>query len=295
MRSLFLIVSLCFSLPVSGTFSIIACEPATGVCGAAVATNNLAVGASVIHVQAGIGALVSQYETHSKHGSTGLKLLANSVSPDHVLEHLLEADNNFDGGSINDRQFAFVSSRGDVRAYTGSNALRAHFAGQLQAQSVSVQGNGLQDKEVLVNMLATFQTTVGSLPTRLLAALKAGQSAGGQSSGQMSAAVLVRTPQGFPFDIDLRVDADNSPVEKLDYLLGLHQARQSIIDAKRLLNNDPIKSKQLLELALQKGATWDRVLKRAIPVAKKLDEKELELFAKARLSEIEAAKARQRR
>lgn len=96
-----------------------------------------------------------------------------------------------------------------------------------------MQGNGLVGEAVLDAMLHTFASTERSLAHRLLAALEAGDRSGGQAAGVMSAAMLVRTSEGFPFDIDLRVDAHGAPVKELRFLFDLHQARQILSGADR--------------------------------------------------------------
>ncbi|MEM9313149.1 MAG: DUF1028 domain-containing protein [Pseudomonadota bacterium] len=107
------------------------------------------------------------------------------------------------------------------------------WAGHLCSQGVAVQGNGLVGEAVLDAMLHTFAATEGNLAHRLLAALEAGDRSGGQAAGVMSAAMLVRTSEGFPFDIDLRVDAHGAPVKELRFLFDLHQARQILSGADR--------------------------------------------------------------
>ena len=193
MLALSIVVSLTlfFSSRVQATFSIVACEANSGVCGAAVATNNLAMGASVLHVEANVGALVSKFETHPRHVPLGLALLADRASPAQVLQQLLIKDNDFDGGSTADRQIAMISVDGEIASWTSENAKKSSWAGQLQTQRVSVQGNGLYNKGVLKAMLQRFQTAQGALPSRLLSALEAGQHAGGQSNGRKYQGSLV--------------------------------------------------------------------------------------------------------
>jgi uncharacterized Ntn-hydrolase superfamily protein len=82
---------------VRATYSIIACDAKTRACGVAVQTNNLAVGASVPYAQAGVGALVSQFETNPNYGPRGLALLAEGKAPEEVLKQLLADDGNFEG------------------------------------------------------------------------------------------------------------------------------------------------------------------------------------------------------
>lgn len=139
MLALFIVVSLTlfFSSRVQATFSIVACEANSGVCGAAVATNNLAMGASVLHVEANVGALVYQLENNPRHGPLGLALLADRVSPAQVLQQLLIKDDDFDGGSTADRQIAMISVDGEIASWTGENAKKSS-----QAETANSKGVG---------------------------------------------------------------------------------------------------------------------------------------------------------
>ena len=94
------------------TFSIIACDQETGACGVAVATNNLAVGASICYAKAGVGALVTQFETNPNYGPLGIQLLEQGLAPEDVVRQLLENDNNFDGTDTRYRQVALVNIAG---------------------------------------------------------------------------------------------------------------------------------------------------------------------------------------
>jgi len=256
------------------TFSIIACDKSTKVCAAAVATNNLAVGSSVIHVKAGVGAIASQFETNPKHGPTGLEMLAQKEDINSVLSELLKND-TFDGGGTEDRQLAILNLEGDVAIHTGKHVKGSQWTGSLSGKHYSIQGNGLKGATVLRAMEKTFLNTKGSLGERVIQALRSGQLAGGQTSGSMSSAVVVKTIQGFPHDIDLRVDYSESPVEDLYQLFNFHHARQAIIRAER--NARQGKQNEVwnsVAEALHLGATWDRIWRRAARLAIRLDEKE---------------------
>uniref|UniRef100_UPI0028A09EC2 DUF1028 domain-containing protein n=1 Tax=Stenotrophomonas indicatrix TaxID=2045451 RepID=UPI0028A09EC2 len=219
--------------PAWATFSIAACNEA-GDCGVAVATHNLAVGGvGVPWAQAKVGAVASQFETNPTYGSKGLELLATGRSPAQVLKQLLDEDGDFDGTSIAERQIGLVSARGGNAQYTGATAQQADWAGAQGEGNVSVQGNGLAGPEVLAAMQRTFAATHGALAARLLAALEAGQAAGGQRSGQWSAALLVRKPGGEWQDTDLRVDADPRAVPRLRELYDMRLSNEAIIRAEQ--------------------------------------------------------------
>jgi uncharacterized Ntn-hydrolase superfamily protein len=123
----------------AATFSIVACDR-TGNCGAAVATNNLAVGASVPYAQARVGALVSQFETNPTYGPKGLALLSAGESPEAVMKVLLDSDDHFDDSTIAARQVGIVDTKGRSSVYSGSEALRATWEGGWQDIDLRVDG-----------------------------------------------------------------------------------------------------------------------------------------------------------
>ena len=143
-----------------------------------------------------------------------------------------------------------------------------------------MQGNGLANKQVLIEMEKSFVTQKGTLAERLLKALEAGKKAGGQTIGEMSAALIVRTDEGWPIDIDLRVDAHTTPVKELRRLLDLRNAHQLIIAAERNARRKNFdRSEKILVKAVKLGWTWDRILRRAarLSVALNQSEKSIEL------------------
>lgn len=254
--------------PVSAmaTWSIVACDP-DGSCGVAVATHNLAVGASVPAARAKVGALASQFETRPAHGTQGLAALARGQAPAAVLDGLIATDDGEDGDA-RDRQIGLVAADGASAAYTGAHARAAGWAGALQGEGFSVQGNGLAGPQVLEAMRVRFLATAGALDARLMAALEAGQAAGGQRIGAMSAALLVRTPQGGWADVDLRVDASQDPVRDLRALLDRRQAHQGMLRAERLLaRGDRAGADREVAAALAQSHDWDRLWRRAARLA----------------------------
>jgi uncharacterized Ntn-hydrolase superfamily protein len=264
-------------LPAFATFSIVACDKA-GNCGVAVATDNLAVGASVPYAQAHVGALTSQFETNPSYGPKGMALLSAGVTPEAAIRRLLEGDGNFDGTSTAERQVGLVDAQGHAANYTGAVALTATWAGALKGDGYSVQGNGLAGAVVLSAMEQTFLSAKGALAERLMASLEAGQAAGGQSIGKMSAALLVRTTDGGWQDIDLRVDGAAEPIEDLRRLLDQHDAWQLIIRAEHEAhdgNNDAARAS--MAEALRLSHRWDRVWRRAARLAISMGDKQLAL------------------
>ena len=278
----------------AATFSISACDE--DACGVAVATNNLAVGATVPHARAGVGAIATQFETNPDYGPRALGLLASGYSPQRALAAVLAADGNFEGTSTAFRQVAVVAPPGAPAVFTGREALSSRWAGGLTGTNYAVIGNGLVGENVLTAMEKSFRQSTGApLAMRLLSALEAGQGAGGQATGSMSAALLVRTRAGGFADIDLRVDAALEPIPELRRLFDLGRAHAAMLQAERAARaGHRQEALDRLAEALQLGSSWDRILRRAARLSMTLDETEraigfLEQFAtlNKKWSEIE--------
>jgi len=201
------------------TFSIVAIDPATGELGVAVASKFLAVGAVVPWARAGVGAVATQSYANVSYGPTGLELMAAGYSASETLDRLLADDPEREL-----RQVGIVDARGGTATFTGS-ACHA-WAGGRTGPGYAVQGNILTGPEVVDAMAHAFETTEGPLAARLLAALAAGDAAGGDRRGKQSAALLVvkeRGGYGGYTDrfIDLRVDDHPEPVAELQRLYGI--------------------------------------------------------------------------
>jgi len=260
------------------TYSIVACDAKTRECGVAVQTNNLAVGASVPYAQAGVGAVASQFETNPHYGPRGLALLAQGIGPADAMKKILEEDGNFDGEGIESRQVGIVSVDGRGANYTGEEAARADWAGARSGLGYSIQGNGLVGANVVEAMERVFLKTEGTLAERLMAALTAGDLAGGQKTGRESAALLVKTMDGFPMDIELRVVDSNDPVGGLRKLFDMQSARQQVIQASLAARAGRLdQARALLIGAIARGHDWTRVWIRAARVAENIEEPRLAL------------------
>ncbi len=266
------------SCPAEATYSIIACDVRARACGAAVQTNNLAVGASVPYAQAGIGALVSQAETNPNYGPRGLALLATGKAPAEVLKQLLSEEGNFEGQGPESRQVAIVSLDGRTAVHTGEEAGRADWAGARCGPGYSIQGNSLASAKVIDAMEQAFLTSPGALGERLLAALSAGDAAGGQKTGRDSAALLVKTPDGWPIDIDLRVDHSADPVRDLRTLFDIQFARQQVAQARRAARSGDLSAaRSLMVQAVARASMWTRIWLQAAHLAIDIEEPELAL------------------
>lgn len=205
----------------AGTFSIVACDQATGELGVAVHSKFLAVGAVVPWAKAGFGAIATQSYANVSYGPEGLALLSQRLSPEEVLERLLQADSERDL-----RQVGIVDAYGRAAAFTGKQCLP--WAGHIVGSGFACQGNILASQKVVESMAEAFVRSPGALAQRLLAALEAGQAAGGDRRGQQSAALLVVKERGgyggfTDRYIDLRVDDHPKPIAELRRLYELHQ------------------------------------------------------------------------
>lgn len=196
------------------TWSIVAHDAASGAFAVAVTTCAFAVGASCPFVRAGVGAVSTQSMTNRYLGPAILDAMARGLSPAHAIEGALAGDS---GRGI--RQVHAVDRHGRSAAWTGQNCVE--WCGDRTAQGFSVAGNMLAGAAVVADTFAAFATrTELLLEERLVAALEAGEAAGGDRRGRQSAALLSITTEDFP-DCNLRVDDHADPVGELSRLLGL--------------------------------------------------------------------------
>ncbi len=203
------------------TFSIVARDPVTQELGVAVQSKFLAVGAVVPWAKANVGAIATQAYANLDYGELGLELLKKGYTADETLKALLALDEGRD-----DRQVGIVDAQGNAVSYTGERCRL--WAGGLYGDNYACQGNILVSGDTVTALADTFESTEGTLARRLVEALKAAQNAGGDSRGRQSAALLIVRENGSyggynDRAIDLRVDDDPEPIEKLEYLLTLHE------------------------------------------------------------------------
>jgi len=183
--------------------------PKTLALGVCVSTAVPAVGNRVPHVEAGVGAIATQAETNILYGIKGLKLLKEGFSPEAILEAMLKEDPKRES-----RQVIIIDRDGRTAAFTGKETIgwKGHFIGK----DYAVAGNMLVGSRVIEAMAKTFESSEGELAEKLLKALEAGQEAGGDKRGRMSAALLVASEQRETKPIlDLRVDEHHNPVGEL--------------------------------------------------------------------------------
>jgi uncharacterized Ntn-hydrolase superfamily protein len=197
------------------TWSILTHDPATGAFGLAVSTCNFAVGAGVAFLRAGIGVCASQSFSNRYLGPPTLDALARGLSPRRAIDSVIAGD---EGRGL--RQIHTLDRRGDSAAWTGENCV--DFCGSAAAPGVSVAGNMLAGPAVIDHTLATYINTEGRLAERMLAAMDAGQAAGGDRRGRQSAALFVITTEDHP-DLNIRVDDHTDPLVELRRLLAIWQ------------------------------------------------------------------------
>jgi uncharacterized Ntn-hydrolase superfamily protein len=202
------------------TFSIVARDPETDAVGVAVQSKFVAVGSVVPFASADAGAVATQSFANVAYGSDGLDLLREGHSADEVVEELTDADDE-----APQRQVGVVGQDGSVAAFTGEECF--DHASDRQGEHYTVQGNILENRDTVDAMADAFEATEGGLPEKLLAALQAGNEAGGDQRGEQGAALYVAKPEGG-YDggndrwIDVRVDDHDHPIDELERVFRIY-------------------------------------------------------------------------
>ena len=216
-----------------GTFSIVARDPSVGELGMAVQSKALATGSRTITIKGGVAVVAHQSQSNPMYGTLGIELLATGMSPQQALDLMLRSDEGRDT-----RQVAIVDATGRTAAWTGSGAL--DWKGHQCGRDFCAQGNILTGPEVVRAIANSFESSTGPLAERMLAALDAGQAAGGDARGTQAAAIVVAKPlagsAGFGDRvIDLRVDDNRAPLVELRRLLNMFRSRELVADANTRL------------------------------------------------------------
>jgi uncharacterized Ntn-hydrolase superfamily protein len=208
------------------TFSIIARDEETGRIGAAVASKFLAVGARNLFVKTGAGVVVTQAIFNPYYGPRGLALLAAGASAADAVRLLTAAD---EGRHL--RQLHLMDRQGRLAAHTGSDCTA--WCGHVCKPTFSVAGNTLAGAGVLEAMVASYEAKA-ELPfaRRVIAAMQAGEAAGGDTRGRQSAALLVHDEEDYSL-LDLRADDHADPLAEIARLEEI--ARQSWVHFRRVL------------------------------------------------------------
>lgn len=245
-------------LPVS-TFSIVARDASTRSLGVAVQSRYFNVGAVVPWAEAGVGAVATQAFVDPGYGPRGLELMRRGASAGDALEKLLAGDPQREI-----RQVALLDAQGGTAAHTGT-ACVPHASHRARAGR-SVQGNMLATEEVTDAMDAAYRATRAPFAERLVAALHAGQRAGGDLRGMQSSALLVVQPVSAEEPwlnrvMDLRVDDHADPIEELGRLLRMRSAMDCMAKAEqRMLTGKMESAKRALEQGLERSNQHDEFL-----------------------------------
>jgi uncharacterized Ntn-hydrolase superfamily protein len=200
------------------TWSIIARDDSTGQIGIAVATRFFAVGARVPHIAAGIGGIATQALVNPYYGIDGLKLLREGREPRDIVETLIAADSGHES-----RQLHIMDAGGRVAAFTGRDCV--DWCGHIEGNGFSIAGNMLAGARVLDDTGKTY-IAGEKLPfaQRLIAAMRAGEAAGGDKRGKQSAALLIYGEEEWS-DLNLRVDDHTDPLSELERLEAVSRER----------------------------------------------------------------------
>jgi uncharacterized Ntn-hydrolase superfamily protein len=200
------------------TWSIIARDQDTGQFGIAVATRFFAVGALAPHVKSRTGAIATQALVNPFYGTEGLRLLEQGVSAPDVVSAVTAADTGRDH-----RQLHVMDAQGRIAAYTGTACI--DWCGHIAGDTISVAGNMLVGASVVEDTAAAYAGNAAlPFPRRLIAAMRAGEAAGGDKRGRQSAALVICGDEEWP-DLDLRVDDHPDPLAELERLESVSRER----------------------------------------------------------------------
>jgi uncharacterized Ntn-hydrolase superfamily protein len=225
--------------PTPGTFSILGFDPATGEIGAAVQSRVFSVGNGVLWAEAGVGAVATQAMVDIGYGPKSMQLLREGMAPKDIIKKVYDEDKDpgYSGQAWRKagRQFAVMNAKGEFAAFTGPQA--STWAGDKQGQHSTAQGNILKGPEVVAAMVDAFEKTTGHISLRLVAALEAGQAAGGDTRGQQSAAlIVVKKDCGVWLHNDvvlrLQVDDNPEPIKELRRLVEYAHSRRGLMPCR---------------------------------------------------------------
>lgn len=212
--------------PPIATFSVLGYDPESGEVGGAVQSRVFSVGNGVLWAEANVGVVATQAIVDVSYGPQGIELLRQGMAPAEVVRTILRNDPNPqpERWTIEGRQFSVMDARGKVATHTGPSA--SDWAGHRIGLHVSAQGNILAGEAVVDAMVEAFEATEGHLSFRLLAALEAGQAAGGDRRGMQSAAmIIVKEDAGVWLHNDvvlrLQVDDSESPIVEMRRLVEI--------------------------------------------------------------------------
>jgi uncharacterized Ntn-hydrolase superfamily protein len=243
MRKIVLLLTLALAVPLFAadpvaTFSILGFDPKTGEVGGAVQSRVFSVGNGVLWAEAGVGVVATQAIIDVAYGQRGLELLRSGLTPEAAVKAIWESDPDPrpKDWTKQGRQFAIMDDEGNYAAFTGPKA--SAWAGNRSGKYCTAQGNILAGEAVVADMVSAFEKTEGHLSYRLMAALDAGQKAGGDTRGMQSAAILIVKKDGGVWlnnDVVMRLQVDDSPepLVELRRLIDLAAKQRERIAASR--------------------------------------------------------------
>jgi uncharacterized Ntn-hydrolase superfamily protein len=200
------------------TWSLIAKDNVTGQIAIAVATKFFAVGARVPHIAPAIGAVATQALVNPYYGIDGVRLLREGHAPRDIVETLIATD----AGHAS-RQLHIMDATGRIAAFTGKDCV--DWCGHLEGNGFSLAGNMLAGGRVLDDTAKTYLANAGMpFARRMIAAMRAGEAAGGDKRGRQSAALLIYGEEEWS-DLDLRVDDHTDPLTELERLEAVSRER----------------------------------------------------------------------
>ncbi|MBA3578326.1 MAG: DUF1028 domain-containing protein [Sphingomonas sp.] len=198
------------------TFSLIARCPDSGFFGIAAATAVPAVGKLLTHAEGGVGAVATQAKLNPYLGIDGIRLLQYGRSAAEVRDILASGDPRAEH-----RQFAVLDRQGRTATWTGDDCIP--WAGSIEGTNFSAQGNRLTGRDVLEEVVLCYRESEGKpLDERLMEALEAGDSVGGDRMGERSATIYIVGREEYPL-WDIRVDAHPDPFTELRRLHDIFQ------------------------------------------------------------------------
>lgn len=207
------------------TFSIIGFDPETQELGVGVQSRAFRAGAIVPYAVAGVGAVATQASANQSYGPRAIGLLRDGRTPEEVVSIITDEDPGRDV-----RQVAVIDTQGRVAAHTGADRVARpnQFAGHILGTNYSVQGNTLAGRQVITEMARAYEETEGELAEKLMAALEAGEAAGGDTRGMQAAGIYVVKPidgdRTTDKWVDIRVDDAADPYKELRRLLNISLA-----------------------------------------------------------------------
>lgn len=218
------------------TFSIIGFDPETQELGVGVQSRAFRAGAIVPYAVAGVGAIATQASANQSYGPRAIELLREGRTPGEVVRIITDEDPGRDV-----RQVAVIDTRGRVAAHTGADRVARpnQLAGHILGTNYSVQGNTLAGRQVIAEMARAYEETEGELAEKLMAALEAGEAAGGDTRGMQAAGIYVVKPidgtRTTDKWVDIRVDDAVDPYRELRRLLNISLAPRHAERAETLM------------------------------------------------------------